>query len=317
MTNSVIKYTDPSEISTSTHIFISLAATAFAWLLIVKPFMTVVPLKGLGKYALIMLMAIIFCIVLPSIFIGSKIYLEHKDNIFMIVKLVSVAIGVLVVIGILVYHDRFKRTSWVYSTVILYLILAANIIEAVYTQLKNTVSDVSGTPGSLTPVPGIGIINAIIGIVLVLSLFVMVIKGTRISSVSTKDTLMLKCSLSMAFIITYTLWNLLFQIELNTTNSTLMFFCMTLALPIITHYTGTGDWLQVRGITLLFFILLTIGMGRGSLNVFPMYNTIDEDTNVIELNDISMVFRDYWFRLVILILVCLSSVYLIYTTISS
>jgi hypothetical protein len=345
-----------NEVTTSTHIYLTIATTCFAWIMIVKPSIIVLGgepnykeltgnwskiikemFKNLSiftkRYFLILFVHIILAIVLPSIYFSENLSKESESSSFVIAKIAALMVGMLIREMFVIHLDVKKIPSVSYQEVSseisseiiktdiseksLYLkafqifmggILFLNIGEAVYTQIKNGV-DGKIIPGSIH-VDYLDQINGACGGILMLLVFYMWFsKNRRFEIFSQGNILRLSSNFSAAFIIAYTLWNLLFVIQLGGEVPVFFFFVLTLLLPIIVWFFGYADWLQARSMTLLFFIFITLGMGSGQLNILPMYNKIDESSKTLEIpNDNNLLKNGYEhreFKIFLLVLTCI------------
>lgn len=296
----------PDKFTTSSHIFTAIATSCFAWLLVAKPAIT---LSGSGKYSkyfLIILVHLILAIILPIVFLSSNLHLERDESTFVIIKMVALMAGALVREAIIIYFDSTTVKKGIsYSRVLTFVIiglLIANIAEAVYTQFKNL--DLV-LPGS-SEVPNLNLINSVVGIILILILVVSLFSTNSIGYLNDGNVLRMVTNFGAMFIMAYTFWNLIFVIQIGGV-PVFMFFCVTLLLPIIVSMLGVADWLQTRALTLLFFMLLTLGMGTGQSNILPMYNTIDEDPSktLDKSDELTKTQDNYGVKIFLLVLVCI------------
>jgi hypothetical protein len=296
------------EFTTSSHIFTAIAASCFAWLIVAKPAITLSGSGKYSKYSLIILVHLVLALILPAVFLGEKLYDERSESVFIIIKIVALMVGALIREGIIIGLDatsaRSKNNGVNYSTIltiVIILLLVANIAEAVYTQIKN-ISPSSGP----NEVDHIDLINSIMGIILIIILFMNLGNNYKgIGYLNDGNTLRMVTNLGSMFILAYTFWNMVFVVEIGGI-PVFMFFCVTLLLPIIVSMLGIADWLQTRALTLLFFMVLTLGMGRGQSNILPMYNTIDESHSAVLVDDeLSKVQYNYYMKIFLLIMSCI------------
>jgi len=249
--------------TSASHLYIALASSCFAYLLLILPATT-----KLNKYPYLLIYSTMFlyCVVFPiiTIYTGAINTNISGENTFILIKFLSVIAFLLIYLYFAVHsyaqHVVFK--GYHIMSLVFVFALGMNIFEAVVDQ---------GIESNLTTYDGkINTAGTVIGILLIGSLLY---SFPKMSVKSTETKLQLVCGLTLKFIIAYTLWNLLFRIQLVENSSILMFTCVSLIVPIICHVTKTGDWLQTRGLTLLLAMLLTMGIGTGQATIFPGYNT--------------------------------------------
>lgn len=274
-----------NKITTSTHIYVSIAAACFAWILLCVPATTLLKNKGYSA-ALICFTLFIYCIVFPSIVISNETYKSaiYGEEIFRLAKLLSVVIAVLITQSCLFYTYYYKKneTSSL-LTACVYFVFIVNIIEACVTSFKNYYYNKPEIDG-VTEIEGADLYLCIMGIIMAIGLFINYYKGGKIGVDSGGSKLKLICNFSWLFIIAYTIWNLAFKIQLIEHPLVLTFFVVSLLLPIFTHYFGIGDWVQIRALSLLFVIYMEIGLTKGQGSIFPNYNSEgnipDKDDNI-------------------------------------
>jgi len=290
------------EITIMTHIFIAIASMCFVWMLFVSPAMSLVNhSNGIVKYIPIITVLLIFCVILPIIMFANGSYknsISDDDN-FIILKMVSVIGFILIMHGFLFWKSIKGPVNQTIMTWVLTLLLVANIAEAVYTQYVN--KDKPEFDG-ISEVPKANLINPIIGIILIVALFVKLYKGHKFNILEKNGQLRLVSSLGPLFIISYTLWNLLFRIQLVENTSTFIFMCVSLLLPIITEFTGTGDWLQVRAYTLLFVMIMTFGVGYNQSSIMPFYNKLGYQPEEDAENPLTVVQKNKHVKMILLVL---------------
>ena len=226
----------------SFHVFVSLAAMALTWVAFAQPF-----------FAHWKIVAFVWLFLLPLIFVVNKAHenVTSGESTFTLVKLISV------IVTMAAFLFFWKRGPGRVGTWVIALLFAVNILEAVvwqsnhYTEERNVVD----------------IANALFGVLLVLLLIPMYRNKSIESGKDGLDT-----KFGIWYILAYTTWNLLFRSRLIESSSTLIFFTVTLLMPLLAHVFNHGDWLVVRGAGLLSLVLLTFGLGSGELNILPMYN---------------------------------------------
>ncbi len=248
--------------TSASHLYIALASSCFAYLLLILPATT-----KLHKYPYLLIYAIFFlyCILFPiiTIYTGAINTNISGENTFILIKFLSVIAFLLILLYFSVhsYAQTAMFKGYHIMSVVFVVLLSANIFEAVIDQ---------GIESNLSTYDGkINIVGTVIGLLLIASLFYSFPK----MSIKSTNKLQLVSNLTFKFIVAYTLWNLLFRIQLVENSSILLFTCVSLIVPIICHVTKTGDWLETRGLTLLLVMLLTMGIGTGQANIFPGYNT--------------------------------------------
>ena len=249
------------------HLYITIASMCTIWMLMCYPL-----IYKINNSWIPFLLAFLFWIVaIPITMFATKSYkasLNDDEELFVIAKILSVVLFVVVLHLIFMVSMNLKtfglqRLNMKAVNIVLYLILAANILEAVITQISNYSEGKNP----------IDLANGILGLLLVIWLGTdAYLKKSGMNILTNGSSQKLFCNFSLSFIMAYTFWNLLFRSELFKNSSVLLFFGLSLLLPIITHVTGVGDWLQVRAYTLLALMILTWGIGKGEFRIFPQYN---------------------------------------------
>lgn len=302
--------------STSTHIYLAIASTCLAWLLVVKPGITLLDTKGYTKYLPIAIVYIGLCIILPIIYISQGLYNETDEGTFIISKIAAISVVAIIRAAYLIYYNETNNKDFRWFTWIIMFLFAVNIFEAVVVQYTQRDKFIGGP----VDVPYIDVVNSVAGLGLILVLIVMTVKGHLFGIEKSSTKLRLVSNLGPLFILAYTFWNLLFVIQMGDV-STLLFFCVTLLLPIIVECVGSADWLQTRGITLIFFMFLTLGLGYNQANILPMYNNNDDyglvniDDKLVEGNIIQQAQQNYYVRLGLMVLTCIFTFLALYKAI--
>lgn len=279
------------------HIYISIASACLAWILFIKPLTTIGPKKSLYYMFSGIL---VWCIIFPIIMIASKsAYNSISDeDTFVIVKILSLVVAIIIIQGFIAgSYYGYKNNKLM--TIVINIILMLNIAEACYTQLYNYIN--YDNDHELY-----NIINPIIGICLIPILIVNIIKGSGMSVVKHNMSINLYSDIKPWFIIAYSLWNTLFRIHLLPNTSTIIFFIVSIVMPIIIDFTKLGDWLQVRAITLLFIMIITFGLTPNEGNFIPIYNIQGYIKDIDDNNIFSEIQRNNIFKYIILILACIS-----------
>lgn len=249
------------------HFYITVASICTIWMLMCYPLIY----KISNTWTPSSLAFLVWVIGIPLTMFITKSYkasLNDDEELFVIAKILSVVMFIVVLHVIFMVNMNLKtfglkKINNKIVNVVLYLILAANILEAVITQLSNYSE--GKNPFDLA--------NGILGILLIVWLpFDAYIKKSGMNILTNGSSQQLMCNFNLLYILAYTLWNLLFRSELFKNSSVLLFFGVSLLLPIISHLTGYGDWLQVRAYTLLALMILTWGIGPGEYRIFPQYN---------------------------------------------
>lgn len=265
------------------HILISLAAPALVWFLFAKPLTTIGPGKSLRYMAIA---TFVWCILLPIIMIATDATMLSisGETAFVVLKLLSVVAIMLVFQAFIAakYHKKTIRSSlWSKAIVLMF---AANIGEAIYTETKNYFE-----PG-VEERHIVDILNPMIGVLLLIILAANFWdKQVDVAIDKPNKSIRLDAKLGTWFIIAYTVWNMLFRSRLISNTSSLIFATLSLGLPLVAHFTGSGDWLQMRGVGLLSLMIFTFGITpvMYRFNLLPLYNKEGYDEDVDEDNIIS------------------------------
>ncbi len=303
-----------NDITIATHLYIAIATTCLAYLLVVFPITSVFKenFTTLIKYSPVWTMTLILYIILPGIIIHRGLYKfsESGEDNFALMKMFAVIItglGRELFLAYFVLSGNVSKNSKFYTlfTIFMLITLGGNIAEAVYNQISDrNKPELDNT----TEVPELNIINASMGIILIIVLLIIVFKGHKIGVNNTSGNLYQITKIGYPFIIAYTLWNLLFVIQTGGI-PTFMFFCTTLLLPIILEFCGVGDWLHTRGVTLMFFIIVMFGIGKGQENILPMYNNLDNRGIGTDFKDSLQLFQENKeLKIFLLTMTCLSTV---------
>lgn len=254
-----------TELTSGFHIFLAIAFTCFMWVCVVRPYTSLLSVKSLKYLPIIMIL--IIATVLTSVVLHEELYkkwLPDKSD-FAIVKIVTLLIGVIGREIFLYHHSSSGSSNYTFFTYFVMFFFMINILEAsVISYLDNKENTTN-------------IIIFSNGLLLCVILCIMLFKGYKVGMKYDKTSLYIVTNFGPLFIMAYTIWNLLFVVQTGNV-PILLNFCSTLLLPILVEYSGQGDWLQTRGISLLFFILFIVGFGNGESNVLPMYNTPPEET---------------------------------------
>ncbi len=254
-----------------THVFIAIASMCFVWILFVSPAMSLINHKNsIVKYLPAIIVLLIYCVIMPSIMFANSSYKNNmsSEDKFAIVGMISVIVTIFAIHGFLFWKNFYGSVNNNIMTWVLMLLIIVNIAESCYNQYINrNKPEFNG----ISEVPWANYLSPIVGIILIVALFIKIYKGHKFGIVDKNGKLKLVTKLGPLFIISYTLWNLLFRIQLFESASTFLFMCVCLILPIITEFTGTGDWMQVHAYTLLFVMIMTFGIGS---NQSSFYNKL-------------------------------------------
>ena len=236
---------------------ISISTSCISWLLFYKPITTIIPEKqGIHKVAYSWLTSGVWAIVLPSILIATDATnnsVTGEDD-FINVKLVSVALGVLLISGFTSYSLIYDKNINNVVSIVLGLVLIVNILEATYTQIQNGIQDTNKKEKV------VNIINGSIGAGLCLVLSYMMYKNRNDLITIPNGTLRINSNFGWYYILAYSFWNVLFRTQLVQNSAVLMFTVTSILLPMFTHYFGVGDWLQMRAYTLLATLIFIYGL---------------------------------------------------------
>ncbi len=261
--------TDQPTVTELNHVALAIAAMALTHYAFARPLMTTGPN---GKLFWMWLATLIWAFVFPLIMIFSDAYSGTLtgEAFFVIIKIISVAVGVLTMQSFISYFHVKGHVSVFALTWVMNMIVVANISEAVMTQFKNYLE-----PEDPTQDPNIvDLINAGIGAGLNCVLLWQSVAGPGMRVIkSGENNIRLASDYRPWFIISYTAWNMLFRSRLIENTSWLVFFTVSLLLPLIEHFNGEGDWLQIRGIGLLAYLVYGLGLTPGEGRLFPVYNT--------------------------------------------
>lgn len=300
-----------TEVTTTTHIFFSIACACFAWCLMVKPAMRLLTnSKKFTDFLLIIFTLIIYCLIIPGIMMADKAYdlNIYGENEFRLMKFLSVVGAILIIqVGLCyVYMKDGKGWSVNILTVITYILFIINILEASSVSFKNKDKpDFDGT----TELPEMNLILGIASVIMVVLLLINVFRGDKVGMSLQglqSNELRLQCGFSWFMILAYTFWNFGFKIQEIESPLVLMFLVVSLILPVAAKFFKVGDWLQVRGLTLLFAIIVELGFSKDS-SIFPLYNKTGYDEQKTKDSPISKVFanRDFKLFLVVMTILCL------------
>jgi hypothetical protein len=307
---------DANQITTGTHIFFAIASACFAWCLFAKPAMTLVGKnKNWKDFGLILLVLFIYCIVLPSIMLSNESYkldIYGEDN-FRLVKFLSVILGICTIQFCLCYN-YLHNTKFAVTilTVVTYLLFVVNITEAcVVSFLGKNTPDFDG----VTELPEMNLLLGIVSVIIIVSLCINFFKGSKVEMNLDQNQLKLKCNFSWALIAAYTFWNLGFKIQEIESPLVLLYFVVSLLLPVVTHKLDIGDWLQVRGLTLLFVIIIELGLAHGEGSIFPAYNKLGYNKKQTQDSSITKLLSNRDFKIFLIVMAMLTSCYELGTSI--
>jgi len=264
-------------ITTGTHIFIAFAGACFAWLLFCVPAMTLLGKdKTFWSIALICFTIFVYCIVISSFIGANETYKMaiYGEETFRLAKLISLVVGILATQACLfyAYFNDGNEKSITILTICVYIVFIANILEAAATSFVNYANN-KPEIDKITEVSDTNLYTGIMGIIIAIALAISWYKGSKIGINDKGQRLKLVCNFSWLIIIAYTIWNLLFKIQLIEHPLVLSFFVISLLMPIIAHALNIGDWMQIRALSLLFVMFMEIGFAKGEGSIFPNYNS--------------------------------------------
>ena len=248
------------------HVFVALGAMTITWNFFALPLMAKGPRGSLGYMGITLL---VWCVILPlmAILSGALERSVSGEGEFVWVKLVSVIVVMLAIQYFIVrYYYNPMKLNRRWMTIILVGLFALNIVEAVYTQTKNYFEP-QATDKSV-----IDLANAVVGVGLLLCLWLYYRKRSMDIGES-RNQVWLKSKLETWFLVSYSLWNVLFRSRLVENTSWLMFLTVSIILPLVAHATRSADWLQVRGCGLIVVLLFSFGITKGDGTVLSSYNT--------------------------------------------
>ena len=266
-----VPYTETTDLTTGFHIFLAIAFTCFIWICVVKPYTTLLNISYLKYLPIISI--VLIAIILFIVIVYEQLYKNtlSDENIFAILKISTLLFGIIAREIFLAYHAQSGSRNFKVFTFFVMIFFMINILEASATSIISSMDTNKQELDKIQEVPNLELFSGIIGITLCVIVSMMLIRGYRVDMFYDSSSLYIKTKLGPLFILAYTFWNLLFVIQIGGL-PTLLNFCSTLLLPIIVEYSGSGDWLQTRGIALFFCIIILMGFGNGGSNLLPMYN---------------------------------------------
>jgi len=304
---------EPSDqlFTTATHIVVSLAVTLLVWFCLVKPLTSIGPKNTLGfmYFALF-----IWCVIFPIIIFVNKTYDDSiteestGESIFVLLKFVSVIIAVFAIQSFISYYFYKKKVNFNIMTIVLSSIFFVNIAEATMTQFELWKDDKK--PNKI-----IDLINSIVGVLLCVIIVIFYFTKKPMGISKNKDSIQLSCGFDIWYIIAYTAWNLLFRSRLGESTVIVIFALTTLFLPIVTHLTKTGDWLQVRTLGLFAYLVIILGMTEDQGRIFPIYNTQGYNKEEDDNSPITKMQKEDWYTYSLLIIAVITVLISLYTSI--
>lgn len=295
----------PDQLTTASHIFLAIASACFAWILFCIPAMKLMNSKW--SLWLIMFTLLVYCIIIPAVMISNESIFTNLsgEKEFMLAKFISVIGGIFIISGCLLYNysgvklatklkdgcswiakkiPRFEQTlnnigaslekiSFEKAmTFLISVLMIVNIGEAGYVSF-NAVKENKPEVDNITEFQPMNLSLGIMSVILILVLLINIFKSENLMNASYKDGfLKLSSNFGWLFILAYTFWNLAFRVQLVENTSVLLFFTVSLLLPIVTHFLKIGDWMQIRAYTLLFLMIINMGLAYGEGSLFPSYN---------------------------------------------
>lgn len=280
------------EFTLTTHIVVSLAVAVFTWILIVKPLITIGPGKSLNY---VIFTTMVLCILIPAIILISETYRDSitgeitDSDFFVLIKFISIALTTLVIQCFVIYYFFYpKKLSFNFLTIVMTMLFLANIGEACYTQYKLWVDDVK--PNKI-----IDLLNVVVGILLFVAVIIKYFRQKSITIHRNKQYIGLKSNFDIWWILAYTVWNLLFRSRLGESTIMVFFLFVSLIVPLGAHITNTGDWVQVRLICLLVYLIMILGFTEGQGRIFPVYNIQGYDKIEDEKSIITKIQKEDWY----------------------
>lgn len=232
-----------------THIFISFGMTCFTHLAFYVP-LTYSIESMFGTLS-------VWSVIIPTIMLATKALDANilDSDKFAIIKFVSVDITLLTIQSFIAYNFYFDIVPYDVLNYTLNSLFAVNIAEACVTQAMKK-DDIF--INRLNTILGVGLIAYVI--------YSSIENGMDIYN------LRLVSGYNSYFVVSYTLWNTLFKIQMGKHSTFPMFFMVSLGLPLIAHFSDLGDWLQFRAVGLLSYIIYTLGITPLYGRIFPFYN---------------------------------------------
>lgn len=285
------------EFTTTTHFFLSAATTLFVNFFCVEPIISTGPNDTLAY-----MYTALTCwgIVLPSVIIFNGSYKDSStgddDILFVLIKIISLVVGLFAINGFIIY-DHYRHPSqdssfWLIMTIVLTLILCINILEACISQFKKWKNEKNI----------VDLINPIIGVAICATIVTQYSRKYNMGIYKDSNTVYLNSNLDIYSILGYTFWNLLFRSRLGESSLVLLFTVLTLIFPIITHFTNSGDWLHIRVISLLAYLIIITGFSSGEGRIFPIYNKQAYDYEYDKKSIITKVQKTDYYRYGLLVL---------------
>jgi len=273
--------------TTGLHIFTSIAFTCMVLLTWYLPTIY----SNRSSY----LATLVWAIILPLIVIFSgsyKLSLTGEDD-FVILKILFL-VFVILYLQMFVYtnvkkSNKFFNFKWL-TNGLLGLIMV-NILLAVVAQFDNR-SDESEQIDNV-----INTWNPVIGLILVLCLGYIVVMGRKQDQFGV-DNLRIYSRLGVWFVLAYSVWDTVFRYQLNQSTVVYLFFICTILIPAFLYYVSNGkiDYVQFRTYSLLFYLIVIIGVTPYGMNIFPAYNESGYNEAVENNSPITNILKNETFR---------------------
>lgn len=223
-----------------------------------------------------------FCIILPTIISASRSPDDYlSDNVaFLYVKLWSVSAGVTSILFFNYIMPAFEHEKeTLIRSMTMASILAANILEASVKQLFFHDNR-----------DHVDYVNGICGLIITTTTIMSIYKKPITIKKEGKIT-EIECNFFDSYILAYTLWNILFISKVAPEISFLLFFMVSHLVGIVCHYTKYADFLFVRAVCLLLYIILKFGV-TPKYRIFPDF--FDPEYNTLDNSLIKFLYDDYY-----------------------
>ena len=240
------------------HTFVSIATACFAYLMVLKPLTTIGPGKTLFFSALTVLL---WFIILPLVLFINGSADNGFGGEFASIKLISAAVALIVLQALISLRYLKNIISDSTLSIVIGLLLAINILEAVYTQFKSYQDEKKTTD----------LLNAGLGLAITLGLF-FTLKKEKMQIERKGRNLTLQSNIGWWWIAAYSFWNMAFRSHYAENTAWLIFFVVSIVMPVLVQATGSGDWLQSRTVSLVVLLIVSLGLGPGDWNIFSDYD---------------------------------------------
>ncbi len=249
--------------TTALHLFTNVAFTAMVLLFWYLPAIY----KKYSSYSSIL----IWVIILPMLMFISgsyKLSLTGEDK-FVALKIIYLIVLILFIHTFLWVgmndSNRFINKKNLTRGVL--ILIGGNILLAVQAQYDNRCFQVEEVDKVLDTW------NPILGAILAAIVFILAFVGREQDQFGV-DGLRIYSRLGWWYIMAHSLWDTVFRFQLDQSTVVSLFIVMTIIAPAALYYMTSGwvDYAQFRSYTLLFYIIVILGIGEGDFNIFPAYN---------------------------------------------